>query len=111
MPADATAFGRRDAGVLCDVIARSPTAAGFDGGGLRGPCGVDARGPPEITAHGDGGLYVDFTGDAGEDKVRAACPDAVHRRLVEVKDAYDPANMFRLNQNIRPSAGLTATGR
>ncbi|MYX40996.1 hypothetical protein GTW59_07870, partial [Streptomyces sp. SID89] len=40
VPADATAFGRRDASVLCDVIARSPTAAGFEGGGLRGPCGV-----------------------------------------------------------------------
>ncbi|MYX30667.1 hypothetical protein GTY75_29265 [Streptomyces sp. SID8381] len=85
VPADATAFSRRDAGVLCDVIARSPTTAGFDGHA------VWARAARrEITAHG-GGLYVDVTGDAGQDEVRAAYPDAVHRRLVEVKDAYDPA--------------------
>lgn len=106
VPADATAFSRRDASVLCNVIARSPTAAGFEG---HVAWARAAR--REIAAHGDGGLYVNFSGDAGEDKVRAAYPDAVYQRLVEVKDAYDPANMFRLNQNIRPSAGLTATVR
>jgi hypothetical protein len=47
-------------------------------------------------------MYVDFTGDDAEDKVRASYPDAVHERLVRVKDTYDPTNLFGLNQNVRP---------
>ncbi|MFI1168099.1 FAD-binding oxidoreductase [Streptomyces sp. NPDC020801] len=99
VPADATAFSQREAGVLCNVIARSPDATDFDAhvAWARG-----AR--QEISRHGRGTMYVNFTGDAAEDKVRASYPDAVHERLVRVKDAYDPTNMFRLNQNIRPSA-------
>ncbi|MFI2645802.1 FAD-binding oxidoreductase [Streptomyces sp. NPDC018610] len=106
VPAGSTAFSRREAGVLCNVIARSPTAAGFDG---HVAWARDTR--REIARHGHGGLYVNFTGDGGEDKVRAAYPDAVHRRLVGVKDVYDPTNMFRLNQNIRPSTSRSPAGR
>ncbi|MFI6449228.1 FAD-binding oxidoreductase [Kitasatospora sp. NPDC050543] len=99
VPADATAFSQRDASMLCNVIARSPGPEDFDGhiAWARG-----AR--EEIARHGNGGMYVNFTGDAAEDKVRAAYPDAVHARLVRVKDEYDPTNLFRLNQNIRPSS-------
>jgi len=48
-----------------------------------------------------GAAYLNFT---GEDRVREAFGDAKYARLVALKDRYDPENMFRLNQNIRPSA-------
>ncbi|MFF1285872.1 FAD-binding oxidoreductase [Streptomyces sp. NPDC058299] len=99
VPAGATAFGQRQASVLCNVIARSPEAAGFED---HVAWARSAR--EEIAGYGGGSMYVNFTGDAGEDKVRASYPGEVHERLVRVKDAYDPTNLFRLNQNIRPSA-------
>ena len=35
--------------------------------------------------------------------VRASYPADTYRRLVELKNEYDPTNLFRLNQNIAPS--------
>jgi FAD/FMN-containing dehydrogenase len=49
------------------------------------------------------GVYVNFLGgDEGPDRVREAYGDAVYDRLVDVKAAYDPDNVFHHNQNIRP---------
>jgi FAD/FMN-containing dehydrogenase len=48
------------------------------------------------------GVYVNFLGDEGPDRVRQAYPDATWDRLVEVKRRYDPGNLFRRNQNIPP---------
>jgi FAD/FMN-containing dehydrogenase len=42
-------------------------------------------------------------GYARLDVERASYPPATYARLVAVKDRYDPTNLFRLNQNIRPS--------
>ena len=48
------------------------------------------------------GAYVNVIGDAGE--VRRAYRDAKFARLVEIKRAWDPENVFHLNHNIRPDA-------
>jgi FAD/FMN-containing dehydrogenase len=49
------------------------------------------------------GVYVNELGDEGEERIREAYPPDTYARLVTVKDRYDPTNLFRLNQNIRPS--------
>ncbi len=49
------------------------------------------------------GVYVNFLSEEGEDRVKAAYTPEVWKRLVQVKKRYDPTNLFRMNQNIRPS--------
>jgi FAD/FMN-containing dehydrogenase len=49
----------------------------------------------------ENGVYVNYLGDEGEVRVRAAY-GANYERLVGVKARYDPANLFRLNQNVTP---------
>src|SRR5439155_591069 len=48
-----------------------------------------------------GASYLNFTHEA--DRVRDGYGDDKYARLVGIKDTYDPVNLFRLNQNIRPS--------
>jgi hypothetical protein len=49
-----------------------------------------------------GAAYVNYLGaDAGDDAVQSAYGPA-YPRLVALKNRYDPDNVFRLNQNIRP---------
>jgi FAD/FMN-containing dehydrogenase len=49
-----------------------------------------------------GGVYLNFIGDEGEDRVRAAFGEQKFRRLSAIKARYDPDNVFRGNQNIPP---------
>jgi len=49
------------------------------------------------------GVYVNNLGEEGEDRVKEAY-GAHYERLVALKDKYDPTNLFRLNQNVRPMA-------
>jgi FAD/FMN-containing dehydrogenase len=53
------------------------------------------------------GAYVNVLGDEGAAGVRRAYPSEKLARLTALKDAFDPDNVFHLNQNIPP----TATGR
>jgi FAD/FMN-containing dehydrogenase len=56
----------------------------------------------EKIKHDADGVYVNFLHDEGEDRIRDAYPAGAYDRLVDVKTKYDPDNMFRFNQNIRP---------
>ena len=49
-----------------------------------------------------GGAYVNMMMDEGADRVRAAYRDN-YDRLVEIKNRYDPTNLFHVNQNIKPT--------
>jgi hypothetical protein len=48
------------------------------------------------------GVYVNFLMDEGEDRVRDAYGPEKYDRLKAVKRAWDPDNLFRLNQNVQP---------
>ncbi len=48
-----------------------------------------------------GGAYVNMMMDEGEDRIRAAYRGN-YERLLAIKRQFDPGNLFRVNQNIRP---------
>ena len=96
VPPEATAFATRDATHIVNVIARTRTATGFEG--VR----TWAREVTKTLRPG-GATYVNFTGERDADLMRSSYPEPTYRRLVAVKDRYDPTNLFRLNQNIPPS--------
>lgn len=59
----------------------------------------------EMEPYSTGGLYVNFPGlgEEGEQLVRDVY-GAHYNRLVALKTQYDPTNLFRLNQNIKPAS-------
>lgn len=98
VPVDATAFAHRDRALL---VAAAAMYGSRD----------DAPGYDEWTEqtatrlrHGAPASYVNFEGREDVDAVRAAYPGSTWQRLCAVKAKYDPANVFRLNQNIPPAA-------
>jgi len=46
---------------------------------------------------------VNFLSDEGEDRVRAAYTLPIWDRLTTLKAKFDPNNLFRMNQNIKPA--------
>jgi FAD/FMN-containing dehydrogenase len=55
-----------------------------------------------LTPFASSGVYVNFLGNEGEERVRAAY-GVNYERLVALKNTYDPTNFFARNQNIRPT--------
>ncbi len=49
-----------------------------------------------------GGAYVNFMMDEGDDRVKASYGEN-YKRLSQIKKKYDPNNLFRVNQNIKPA--------
>jgi hypothetical protein len=50
-----------------------------------------------------GGAYVNFVADADAGQVRSLYGGELYDRLARLKREYDPSNLFRRNQNIRPA--------
>jgi FAD/FMN-containing dehydrogenase len=92
---DATAFAHRQAPVMVTVI------NSFQGDPAPHLAWSDAF-HAELAPKANG-VYSNFLADEGEARVREAYPEATYARLADVKRRYDPANLFRLNQNIRPA--------
>jgi FAD/FMN-containing dehydrogenase len=57
-----------------------------------------------MSEYAEAGVYVNFTGDPSRSAVEAGFGPEKYARLVEVRRAYDPENVFRSNTNIPPDA-------
>ena len=53
--------------------------------------------------HSSGGAYVNFMMEEGQQRVQDSFRGN-YARLAAIKGKYDPDNLFRVNQNIRPAA-------
>jgi FAD/FMN-containing dehydrogenase len=95
---DDTAFGYRRAAHLLAVLAAAPPD---DSGAEQAAWAEKVNG--SLPAGTILGPSVHAMGrDEPEDQVRDAYGPAAYARLAAVKRAYDPGNLFRFNQNIRP---------
>ncbi|TIX41121.1 MAG: FAD-dependent oxidoreductase, partial [Mesorhizobium sp.] len=100
--ADATAFPQRSSHFVMNVHARWREPA------MDKACIDWARGVYEATRpYAVGTAYVNFMPEDEIDRVEAAY-GGNYRRLLEIKQRYDPQNLFRMNQNLRPKEGLRA---
>jgi len=94
---DATAWPNRDAHFIMNVHTRWRDKA------QDSACIAWARRLFDSTApFASGSVYVNFMPDDENDRVEKAY-GANYRRLADIKRHYDPSNLFRVNQNIRPT--------
>jgi FAD/FMN-containing dehydrogenase len=97
VPDEATAYGHRTVPFLMNIHTRWRNPADDE------RCIAWARSLHEATRPFARGVYVNFISQEGDDRVKEAYTPAVWDRLVDVKRRWDPLNVFRMNQNIRPT--------
>lgn len=100
LPGDHSAVGNRDARMVINI------AAAWDAESDDDRCIEWARSSWRgLRRYSTGGTYINFlTEEEGGDRLRAAYGHN-YDRLVEVKQKWDPGNLFRANKNIPPSNG------
>ncbi len=95
VPADATAFHHRSDGYAVSCLSHWTDPAETD---------EHVRWTREtwqaLRPFASSGTYVNYM---GEDDVKRAYPDGTYERLVEIKNKYDPTNIFRQGHNIKPA--------
>ncbi len=94
---DETAFNGRTAGFTYNIGACTETGEGFDEERDWVRSFWSALEPWHE------GVYVNFLGDEGADRVRQSYGPEKYDRLQALKQKYDPDNFFRINQNISPA--------
>ncbi len=98
VPHEATAYTHRDAQFVLNVHGRWEDPA-KDSACISWARELFQAAAPFAT----GGVYVNFMTQEEHDRVQAAY-GSNYDRLVKLKNKYDPTNLFRVNQNIRPTA-------
>ena len=91
-----TAFNGRKAGFSFNINGNTESAEGFDAERTWARDYWSALEPHHTS------VYVNFLMEEGEDRIRQAYGTEKYDRLKALKRKYDPANFFRLNQNITP---------
>ena len=96
VPTDATAYAHRSRPMLVNIAAFYKGTADRE---VRRAWVSDFK----RALQPDDAAYVGFLSDDGNARIRAAYPGATWDRLSRIKTAYDPTNLFRLNQNVTPA--------
>jgi FAD/FMN-containing dehydrogenase len=96
-----TAFSYRDANFAVVIVGIDPDPARKDAITQWCKGYFDAVHP-----YSAGGAYVNFMMDEGQERVQASFRDN-YARLARIKAKFDPSNLFRVNQNIRPTSSAT----
>lgn len=95
---DETAYAHRDRGLMLNLAALHD---GSEPDRLRKLAWLDEF--AYALKPSDQAAYVNFLGNEGPERVRAAYPGTIWNRLRQVKRHYDPQNLFHSNQNIPPA--------
>jgi len=97
IPVEATAFAHRLSRVMLSFIVQYENR---DEAAVHHSWAAGAAAAVEQGA----GVYVNFVGNEGKERINDAYPSATQERLAAIKAKYDPTNFFRRNQNIAPKA-------
>ena len=98
IPENATAASHRD-----DVYIAHPIACWEDHADTDRHIDWVKRFSDAMRPFTTGGVYLNFEPTAGDEQVRAGYGTEKYAKLVALKDKWDPENVFRVNQNIKPS--------
>lgn len=101
---DETAFGQRQAPYNLHYLGMWPPDHAQDRDNIAFVRELATAMKPWTT----GNAYLNYIGEEGLSRVEAAFGPAKFARLQAIKDVWDPANVFRYNQNIPPSRESTA---